>query len=201
MQTTKKVVAAAILIAVVGAAWYALTHRKAPEQTMTYEESAPENLVDAHAGNMTISGIAERDFLRHMIAHHEEGVAASKILIANPDTLPQVKTFAEGLAAVQEKELSDMKTWYEAWYSEPYSPSGAYKPLIRDLSTLSGDELNRAFLEDMIKHHTDALTHAQAVSGNANHDEVKAMAKTIAATKPNEIISMRIFLKQLPAAD
>jgi uncharacterized protein (DUF305 family) len=70
---------------------------------------------------------------------------------------------------------------------------------MRDLSALTGTELDRAFMEDMIAHHTSALQQAQIVAPSAQHPETLALAQAIAETQSNEIITMRIIQKQLNA--
>ena len=92
-----------------------------------------------------------------------------------------------------------MKSWYKAWYGKDYQDDDSYQPMMRDLSSLSGAELDRAFLEDMIMHHMGALMMAQAVASNIEHDEMRALAEAIAETQSAEIIQMRTLLKQIPA--
>ena len=53
---------------------------------------------------------------------------------------------------------------------------------MRDLSGLSGDALDEAFLIDMIPHHMVAVMMSQRLlmHGDAEHDEVDALARTSA---------------------
>jgi uncharacterized protein (DUF305 family) len=50
----------------------------------------------------------------------------------------------------------------------------------------------------MIEHHTAALMQAQAVAPSAQHAETITLAQAIAETQSNEIVTMRIILKQIP---
>ena len=67
---------------------------------------------------------------------------------------------------------------------------------MRDLSGLSGDALDEAFLIDMIPHHMVAVMMSQRLlmHGDAEHDEVDALARTISAEQRREIALMRTWL-------
>jgi uncharacterized protein (DUF305 family) len=190
------------VIIIAGIVYYTVTHSSSKQigQTMTYEEAAPENpsMGDGgHGDTMVHNGVVERNFLEHMIPHHQEAVSISK-QVAERSGSAETKSLAESIIAAQEKEIADMKSWYQAWYGEEYIAKVAYTPMMRDLSELSGTEMDRAFLEDMILHHTSALQQAQIVAPAATHPETIALAQTIAETQSNEIITMRMILKQLP---
>lgn len=60
---------------------------------------------------------------------------------------------------------------------------------MRDLSGLSGDRLDRTFLEDMVGHHMAAVMMSQRllVHGTAEHDEVADLARTIRTEQVREI--------------
>ena len=67
---------------------------------------------------------------------------------------------------------------------------------MRDLSGLSGDALDEAFLIDMIPHHMVAVMMSQRLlmHGDAEHDEVDALARDISAEQRREIALMRTWL-------
>ncbi len=141
-------------------------------------------------------GISERQFIEHMIPHHQEAIDTAKQVLARGEN-PEVKALAENIIVTQEREISDMKTWYQNWYGIEYKDTGLYEPMMRDLTPLSGDKLDRAFVEDMIPHHTHALTMNQQVVPNIEQEEMKVLTAAIAETQSAEIITMRILLKQL----
>lgn len=147
-----------------------------------------------HSGMMT--GLSERAFLEHMIPHHLEAVDTAKQVVARGENA-EVKAIAESIIVAQEKDIVNMKSWYKNWYGTEYKNDNTYKPMMRDLSQLSGNSLDRAFVEDMIQHHMGALMTNQQVVPNIEHDEIKALATAIAETQSAEIITMRMLLKQL----
>jgi uncharacterized protein (DUF305 family) len=62
------------------------------------------------AMNQPYSGDADRDFVAHMIAHHEGAVAmAQAVLQYGKD--PQIKQLAQDIVSAQQKELDMMKDW------------------------------------------------------------------------------------------
>jgi len=102
---------------------------------------------------MTMMVSSEREFIAGMIPHHQEAVDTAREVIARGGTTPVIKQLVENIVTAQEAEIAEMKVWYETWYKEPYKDNGTYSPMMRELSTLSGKELDRVFLEDMIMHH------------------------------------------------
>jgi uncharacterized protein (DUF305 family) len=68
--------------------------------------------------------------------------------------------------------------------------------MMRDLSSLSGDSLDRTFLQDMIGHHMMAVMMSQQllVHDAADHEEVDRLAKAIRDEQHAEIVQMRRWL-------
>jgi uncharacterized protein (DUF305 family) len=68
--------------------------------------------------------------------------------------------------------------------------------MMRDLEGLSGDELDRVFLEDMIGHHMAAVMMSQqlVVRGLAEHEDVEELARSISTSQHAEILTMRGWL-------
>jgi uncharacterized protein (DUF305 family) len=134
---------------------------------------------------------SERDFITGMIPHHEEAVATAKEVLARGGTTPTIKTLVENIIVAQEKEIADMKAWYEAWYGTPYVASGTYTPMMRDLEPLSGVALDQAFLEDMIMHHMGAIMMARSVEPYITHPEMTNLIQAIVTSQSAEIETMR----------
>jgi uncharacterized protein (DUF305 family) len=142
------------------------------------------------------NSISERQFIEMMIPHHQEAVDTAKQVVARGENA-EVKKLAEAIITAQEKEIADMKSWYKLWYGSDYKDGGTYKNMMSDLTTLSGNKLDRAFLEEMVTHHTGALEENQRVVPNLQHAEMQELVKKIAEAQSSEIITMRILLKQI----
>lgn len=140
---------------------------------------------------------SEKDFIEGMIPHHQEAVDTAKEVILRGGTTPAMKTLVENIVVAQEKEIADMKQWYEAWYGVPYQDKGKYQPMMRELAQLSGAELDKAFLSDMIMHHMGAIMMARSVQPYAEHDEMKQLVNAIVTTQSEEITLMRRLLTEI----
>jgi uncharacterized protein (DUF305 family) len=140
---------------------------------------------------------SEPEFLEEMIPHHQEGIDTAKEVIARGGSTAEIKALAEGIVTAQEIEIADMNTWYLAWYGKTYENTGVYEPMMRDLSKLSGADLDKQFLEDMIGHHMGAIMMARSVQTYIEHPEVTGLTKSIVDTQSKEIDLMRHLLSDL----
>ncbi|MBY0310426.1 DUF305 domain-containing protein [Patescibacteria group bacterium] len=151
---------------------------------------------DNHMMDMSVA--SEREFIDHMIPHHEEAVTTAKEVLARGATTPEVRSLVEAIITTQEKEIADMKSWYQEWYGEAYANKNTYTPMMRDLTKLSGAELDSVFLEDMVMHHMGAIMMAQSVKPHIEHQEITTLANAIITSQSEEIVTMRSLRNTLP---
>lgn len=151
----------------------------------------------AHMDHSMMMVSNERAFIEGMIPHHQEAVDTAKEVIARGGTTPEIKQLVENIVVAQEKEIAEMKVWYETWYKESYKDDGKYSPMMRELSNLSGKELDRVFLEDMIMHHMGALMMARSVQPHIEHQEMTNLTEAILSTQTAEITLMKKLLAEL----
>lgn len=161
-----------------------------PDDSMMGNANVSQGMMSGMDHDMMMVA-TEKEFLAEMIPHHEEAVATAKEVLARGATTPEIKTLVEGIITAQEKEIADMKSWYQTWFGTPYTPSGKYQPMMRDLTKLSGAELDKVFLEDMIMHHMGAIMMAHSVQGVTEHTEVETLSKAIIESQSKEIQLMR----------
>lgn len=140
---------------------------------------------------------SERDFITMMISHHEEAVDTAREVLERGATTPEIKTLMENIITAQEKEIADMQQWHAAWYGEAYQPADTYVPMMRDLSSLSGTDIDQAFLEDMIPHHMGAIMMARSVAPHIEHEEIRTLTQAIIESQSQEIQMMQDLLKRL----
>jgi len=140
----------------------------------------------------------EREFVTSMIPHHQEAVDTANEVIERGGSTPEIKALAENIVIAQEKEIAEMKQWYQAWYGVAYEEKAEdYQPMMRELAGLSGAALDKRFLEDMIMHHMGAIMMARSVQPHIEHEEITALTKAIEETQTAEIELMRDLLKTL----
>ena len=57
----------------------------------------------------------DKAFLSEMVMHHEGAVVMAEAALKSAKH-PEIKTLSNAIITTQNKEISDMKTWYKAWY-------------------------------------------------------------------------------------
>jgi uncharacterized protein (DUF305 family) len=136
----------------------------------------------------------EFSYLTMMIPHHEEAIKAAEVLKAGTDR-PEMREFAQSIIDTQTREVNQMRSWLAEWYPGR-DTTVDYTPMMRDLTGLQGDALDRAFLEDMIPHHMAAVMMSQQLltAGLADHAEVEPFAQTIRDSQRAEIMTMHGWL-------
>lgn len=147
------------------------------------------------AGGSMMGGrgrLDEAAYLTEMVAHHEEAVVAAHEL-ARSDR-PQLRALGTAIVETQTAQVERMRTWLAAWYpDEP--PAQDYRPMMDDLSGLSGDRLDRTFLREMVVHHMAAVMMSQhLLLRGVEHDEVAELARAIRDGQHAEIVVMRRWL-------
>jgi uncharacterized protein (DUF305 family) len=106
-----------------------------------------------------------------------------------------MRAFATSIIETQSREVEQMRSWLATWY--PGRDTAVhYTPMMRDLTGLRSDALDRAFLEDMIPHHMGAVMMSQQLLGQglAAHTELEPFARTVRDTQHAEIVQMRGWL-------
>jgi uncharacterized protein (DUF305 family) len=169
-------------------------HRMPDGTLMGNASSGNTNQMD-HMMAMMVS--SEQEFIEEMIPHHQEAVDTAKEVIARGGTTPAIKQLVENIVVAQEAEIAKMKQWYKDWYGKLYTDNGEYAPMMRELKNLSGAELDRVFLEDMIGHHMGAIMMARSVQPYVEHDEIAELTQAIVSTQSAEIAQMRQMLRGL----
>ncbi len=138
---------------------------------------------------------SEREYITEMIPHHEEAIASAKEVLARGGTTPEIKALAQNIITSQEAEVASMKTMFKDWYSADYKPEGNYKPMMRGAGSLSGVELDKAFLANMVMHHEMAISMSNDVSAYLVHDELKTLSTNIKTNQAAELETMKTMLK------
>lgn len=175
-----------LVLFVGGVAWFSTTHT----------DHTGHDSHEGH-GHAVHEITSEKDFIEHMIPHHQEAVDTSRVIVERGGTIRPIKDLAQNIITAQEKEISDMQQWYLDWYSQPYQDTGVYELMMRDLASLEGKELDRIYLEDMIHHHEMAVEQAEAVLEISPRSEVRQLAEAIILTQTEEIVEIKNLLNLL----
>lgn len=143
---------------------------------------------------------SESGYLTEMLRHHEEAVAAARQL--RRSERPEMRELGARIVMARSAEITKMKAWLADWYPGHAAPAGRRIP-VRDMSALSGDALDKAFLQDMVPHQMATLMLAKQLpaDGPRQHKEVAALARTVRDEQRAELARMRQHLTDWFGAD
>ena len=163
----------------------------------------PDSMTDAGAagampGMATASGDPDHDFLRMMSDHHK-GLIALVHMTQDRSGIGSARADATKLDKAQDAELDRMMTMLEKTYKDPYAPKvmPEHLAMATSLKPMSGKGYERAFYEDIVKHHSEAITMIDGYLPKARSADVKAMAKKMKADQSREIADFQQKLAKL----
>ncbi len=138
----------------------------------------------------TSAATSEYAYLAAMVAHHREAIAAALQLSRSGRS--QMRDFGARAVDTQSEQVKQMTAWIREWYPGRPTFDAGYMPEMRDLSRLSGDQLDRAFLNDMIPHHMVAVMMSQRFLAGpaAKHRQAARLASRISSAQHAEIVQM-----------
>jgi uncharacterized protein (DUF305 family) len=139
---------------------------------------------------------SEKDFLVQMIYHHQEAVDAAQKVLERGGTIKEVREIASNIITTQKDEIELMKNLYRQWFKEDLPSQNVYHPMMRPLDNLSGKELDKQFLEDMILHHQGAIKMAEEIKRFTNKPEIQQIIETIIKIQSEEIKKIERILKE-----
>ncbi len=142
----------------------------------------------------------DQHFIAQMIPHHDGAIAMAKIALERSKR-PEVLSLARGIIEAQEKEIVDMRGWYQNWYGST-PPQGGMGMRMSGmtgepdvLKSVPDAEFDREFIMEMIPHHEMAVVMAQMLQASTGRDEMKQLADNIITSQTREIEVMRGWLK------
>ena len=199
----KKVIIGVVvaLIVLAGVSVYALRDTLFQANTPTSETGTGMSS-NMSNGSETLKGEAfDKDFIANMIAHHQGAIDMAKLAQTNAKH-SELKTMANEIVSAQESEIADMKQWQSDWgypstsaeNMQDHSAMGMMDEMAGMMGALegkTGDDFDKAFLEQMIMHHQSAIDMAIPAETNAAHQEVKVLARDIIIAQSAEIDQMK----------
>lgn len=138
-------------------------------------------------------------FLDTMIAHHEGAIEMAKLVEAKSQNA-DLKTFAAKIAADQQQEIAQMKSWREQWFAgKPSAMNMEMTGMTESMRGMNMSALNSAtgtvfdleFIKQMIPHHEGAAVMSREALSKAEHPELKNFANQIIREQEAEIKQMQ----------
>lgn len=145
---------------------------------------------------------ADVSFAQGMIPHHEQAIEMSDMILERGED-SDVKALAEDIKAAQGPEIETLRGWLEDWgekESAVHDMGGADGTMMTDeemeqLEKASGAELDKMFLEMMIRHHEGAIVMAETELKEGMFPPAKQLAQNISDTQQAEITQMKDLLR------
>ncbi len=178
-------------------------------------EALPWRAAPAATGNDPFMGVADPSapydlrFLDEMIMHHEGAIMSARGMIAD-SSRPELRDLARRIIAGQQRQVDQMRAWRQQWYPDAPASVGGMGGMMgggmmggdsggmmggNGAGMMGGDGADRMFLRMMIPHHQLAIDMAQDALTNAQHDELKGLAREIIAGQSAEITEMEGYLQ------
>jgi uncharacterized protein (DUF305 family) len=152
-----------------------------------------------HSGGMAIETNGQpydQAFIDNMVPHHEGAVAMARIELAKGKR-PDVKKLAARIVSAQTAEIRRIRAWRIDWFGDGSTP--AEMPMSMDGmdidSVRNAKDVDRAFVEMMIRHHESAIAMATDAEANGTRVELRDLAAVIIADQKREIAQMNAWIK------
>ncbi|WP_223256435.1 DUF305 domain-containing protein [Micromonospora endophytica] len=153
---------------------------------------------------------AEAGFARDMSRHHAQAVEMGMIGYANAQS-PEIQQIGYDIALTQQAQIGQMQRWLQEWDLLPtgtrpamaWMPDGAgvdanglmpgmaTREEMTQLHEAQGVEVDRLFLQLMIKHHLGGVHMADGVLQATDRPEVVRMAEAMKQAQQKEINELR----------
>ncbi len=156
-------------------------------------------------------------FIDEMTMHHAGAIMSSEAMISH-SSRPNLRDLARRIQVSQKRQIEQMQAWRRAWYPRAGAAPMAGMSMMgaggmgmmgmnggmgmdsgrargRGNGRMNGDMSDRMFLRMMIPHHQLAIDMAEDALDNAEHDELKGLARETIEGQSAEITDMEGYLR------
>ena len=164
---------------------------------------APSGQAQERAGSQqhSMKGMSEAEFVPMMVKHHQDGIAMAQHEEQNGSSA-EVKALAAKIRQSQERDLPELKQHAQHVAGSAKGTSGhdahdkqmeqQSQAVMKRLKSASGQALDHAFLEEMAKHHQQAIDMAQGAK--LTTPAIKTMAQKMVAGQRQELGEIKKLL-------
>ncbi|SFS32437.1 DUF305 domain-containing protein [Saccharopolyspora flava] len=150
----------------------------------------------------------EVDYLRNMIAHHEQAVEMTALTPERAQNA-KLRSLSDRIGGAQGPEIGMMRGWLSSHGAEHAGhaehgghdhatmPGMATPEQLARLAASRGADYDRLFLQLMIAHHEGALTMATQLLTTGRDEQVHEMAQDTLVTQQDEITTMRALQQEI----
>lgn len=154
----------------------------------------------------------DRMFIEQMIPHHQDAIDMANLALEKAEH-PEIRLLAETVISDQSREISQMRSWYKAWYGTEIpeyedtimgggmNRSGSTEGMMRggmsgsmtDLAQLrNATSFDKEFIEQMVPHHQMAIMMAR-MTLNSDHQEMRELGSSIIRSQSAEVEQMQVW--------
>lgn len=159
----------------------------------------------AGGGSQDVKSV-EKAFLTGMVHHHESAIDMAEIAQEEGED-PFITRLGEDIVLTQEGEIEEMKRIYTRLIGGELRPdpaahdglglsaeeAGMTHTEATNEMLRSADPFDRAFVDEMVPHHTGAVKMAEVVLERTKDAELRQLASGIISTQEREINEMNSF--------
>lgn len=149
---------------------------------------------------------ADITFVQGMIPHHRQAVDMADLVLERGSNAT-VKDLARRIRNAQEPEIQIMTGWLTTWgksIQPPMSHDGMdtehgmmSNQEMASMEALTGSDLDKMFVEMMIRHHQGAIAMARTEVDSGQFPDATALARSIATSQQAEVEEMTTLRQQL----
>lgn len=136
------------------------------------------------------------EFIDSLTSHHQMAIEMANEVVARGAS-SEVKSMAADMITVQTQEIAEMRAARRELTGSEQSEMTMDPHMDLDMGALravSGAELDRRFLEEMIVHHAGALQTTHRALPNLAREDMRALAVSANESQAREIGDMRTML-------
>lgn len=137
----------------------------------------------------------DQAFLSEMVGHHQSAIEMAQIAVERAEH-PELKQLAQNIVQAQQAEQAQMQNWLKQWYGDSAGEMGGMQMGGMDSESKNlrtARPFDQAFIDAMIPHHQSAIREAQGALAQAEHDDVRELARNIIARQQPEIAEMQAW--------
>jgi uncharacterized protein (DUF305 family) len=144
----------------------------------------------------------DRQFMRHMVTHHEAGVKMARVAL-DAGIRPEAATLARLIVAEQTREAALLRSWWQSWFGgsmpapSPHTEHIPGMPSDGDmerLRTSRGEDAERSFLTLMRQHHEGAVRMTEETLARASDPRLLTFSHSVRHAQSGQIRWMSALL-------
>jgi uncharacterized protein (DUF305 family) len=146
-------------------------------------------------------------FIDEMTIHHRMAIMSSEHMISDSER-PELRKLADNIQKSQSEQIDQMQEWRQRWYPNTgpaYGvPAGMMDAGMMERmmggsmqQVMGGSAADEMFLRMMIPHHEQAIEMSEQALDEAEHPEIKELAKKIIDEQSAEIKLMQGYLEEI----